>query len=174
MAARTAAVLVCLAALAAAGCASHGGPVPYPFPRPGRLPHGPAAVRLPPADPNAVIATALSLRGVRYTWGGTTPGGFDCSGFTRYVYGQHGIDLPRVAADQYHAGAKVALRDLRPGDLVFFTTIAPGPSHVGMAIGDDQFVHAPNQRGEVRVDRLGARYWRRRFIGARRIAADTG
>lgn len=170
MTARTVAGLVCLAALAATGCASHAGPVPYPFPRPGRPPSAPATADLRPVDANALIATALSLRGAPYVWGGTTPGGFDCSGFTRYVYAQHGVDLPRVAAAQYRAGTKVALRELRPGDLVFFSTIAPGPSHVGMAIGKDRFVHAPNQRSEVRIDNINTRYWRRRFIGARRVA----
>ena len=91
--------------------------------------------------------------------------------FTRYVFDQHGVRLPRLAADQYRVGAEVAPGDLRPGDLVFFSTTAPGPSHVGLVIGGDEFVHAPSQRGEVRVERLSQRYWTRRYIGARRIVA---
>lgn len=152
--------------LGAAGCSTRGGPVPSPFPRPGVAPD-PA-----PSIPSAgLIDTALALQGAPYVWGGVTPSGFDCSGFTRYVFAQHGVRLPRTAAEQYRAGRRIGPNDLRPGDLVFFTTIAPGPSHVGLALGDGRFVHAPNEQSAVRIDELDARYWRRRFLGARRIVS---
>ena len=87
------------------------------------------------------------------------------------MYAQHGVSLPRVAAHQYRVGEAVSAQELRPGDLVFFSTIAPGPSHVGLALGDGRFVHAPSERGTVRVENLGARYWQRRYLGARRITS---
>ena len=154
--------------LALSACGARGGHTPRPFPGSRSADGEDAAPRT--GDSTSVTATALSLRGIPYVWGGATPKGFDCSGFTRYVYAQHGISLPRTAERQYRTGAAVAARNLRPGDLVFFSTIAPGPSHVGLAIGDGRFVHAPSERGEVRVESLGARYWRRRYLGARRIS----
>ena len=167
---RTTPCLLLVGASLAAACVSRGGAVPQPFPRPGP----PAAATAPapralPADVYAITSTALSLRGVPYRVGGTTPTGFDCSGFTRYVFARHGITLPRLAADQYQAGHAVNPQDLQAGDLVFFTTIAPGASHVGMVIGGNEFVHAPSERGEVRVERLSASYWSRRYVGARRM-----
>lgn len=157
-----AAALALSAALLAAGCATAGRHAPQPFPRLGDAP-------LALADPYRVTGTALSLRGAPYVWGGDTPAGFDCSGFTQYVYGRHGVRLPRQAAAQYRVGARVGRDDIRAGDLVFFTTIAPGASHVGVALGDDEFVHAPSERGVVRVERLSGSYWARRWLGARRV-----
>ena len=167
------------AALAVSACGARGGHIPRPFPGadpPAAAPvtDPPGAARMRPFDPSSVTATALSLRGAPYAWGGETPGGFDCSGFTHYVYAQHGIPIPRVAAHQYHAGAAVDRKNVQPGDLVFFSTVAPGPSHVGLAIGGGEFVYASSGRGEVIVGRLGARYWRRRYVGARRITAEAG
>ena len=100
---------------------------------------------------------------------GADPGGFDCSGFTQYVFAQHGIVLPREVRDQSRLGKKVKTRRLAPGDLLFFSTIAPGASHVAILVGSDQFVHAPSSAGVVRVERLSAPYWSRRFLEARRI-----
>lgn len=117
----------------------------------------------------AVAGTALALRGSPYRNGGDDPAGFDCSGFVRYVYGQHGLSVPRNVGDLFKAGARVAAGDLQPGDLVFFDTQGGGPSHVGIAIGGDSFVHAPSSTGVVRVDQIGARYWAPRFVGARRL-----
>lgn len=158
------------------GCASTGA-VPQPFPGAGR-PAGGTAVDRPredaspvpggPVDGYALTGTALALRGAPYRNGGTTPEGFDCSGFVQYVFGQHGVAMPRETRDQFRVGGQVGRDDLAPGDLVFFTTVAPGASHVGIMIGDDQFVHAPSERGVVRVERLSSRYWSRRFVGARR------
>jgi cell wall-associated NlpC family hydrolase len=163
--------LTLAASLAVSACGARGGHVPRPFPVAGPA-GGTDAARPRLVDPPAVVATALALRGAPYAWGGATPKGFDCSGFTHYVYAQHGVSLPRIAAHQYRVGASVGADRLQPGDLVFFSTLAPGPSHVGLALGDGRFVHAPSERGEVRVESLGARYWQRRYLGARRIASE--
>lgn len=116
-----------------------------------------------------VSGTALELRGTPYRNGGTDPNGFDCSGFVWYVFGQHGLAVPRTVQDQFRIGESVPPSDLRAGDLVFFSTTSPGASHVGIVIGGDSFVHAPSSSGVVRVERLDASYWAARFVGARRI-----
>jgi cell wall-associated NlpC family hydrolase len=123
------------------------------------------------SDGYALSGTALSLRGAPYRDGGVDPAkGFDCSGFVQYVYGQHGVDLPRQVRDQFRVGKTVDRDRLEPGDLVFFSTVAPGASHVGIMIGGDQFIHAPSERGVVRVESLGAQYWASRYVGARRVS----
>jgi cell wall-associated NlpC family hydrolase len=115
------------------------------------------------------VDTALSLRGVPYRLGGTRPEtGFDCSGFVRYVF-EPVLTLPRTVAEQSRVGRPVRAEDLVAGDLVFFSTIGPGPSHVGIALDGRTFVHAPVSGGVVRVDRLDAPYWRTRYLGARRL-----
>jgi cell wall-associated NlpC family hydrolase len=116
-----------------------------------------------------VAATALDFRGVPYRNGGTTPAGFDCSGLVQYVLSRYGRDLPRQTRDQFTAGVRVSRDQVRAGDLVFFSTVAPGASHVGIALDEEEFVHAPSSRGVVRVERLATEYWRKRFVGARRI-----
>jgi cell wall-associated NlpC family hydrolase len=122
------------------------------------------------ADGYALSGTALSLRGAPYRDGGIDPSGFDCSGFVRYVYEQHGVAMPRQAREQFRVGKSVDRDRLEPGDLVFFSTVAPGASHVGIMIGGDQFVHAPNEKGVVRVESLAAQYWASRYIGAKRVS----
>lgn len=143
--------------LLAAGCASSRGGVG------GRAagPPTPAAAR--------VIADARSFTGVAYRPGGAQPDGFDCSGFVQYLYGQQGIRLPRTAADQFDAGTRVSASRIAPGDLVFFRTSGRRVSHVGVALGDGTFLHAPNVGQRVRVDHLDDSYWSRRFAGARRV-----
>jgi len=163
-------LLTVTVSLVMTACGAREGYAPRPFPGIRSADGSDATPRT--AAPTSVTATALSLQGAPYAWGGATPEGFDCSGFTHYVYAQHGISLPRTSEHQYRIGAAVASPELQPGDLVFFSTIAPGPSHVGLAIGDDRFVHAPSERGRVRVESLAARYWQRRYLGARRIVAD--
>ena len=120
-------------------------------------------------DGYALAGTALSLRGAPYRNGGADPNGFDCSGFTQYVFSQHGLSLPREVREQYRVGKTIGPQDLAPGDILFFTTTDPGPSHVAIAIGGDQFVHAPSSAGQVRVERLSASYWATRYVGARRV-----
>ena len=120
-------------------------------------------------DSYALVGTALSLRGTPYRNGGIDPNGFDCSGFTRYVFAKYGVALAREVRDQFQQGKSVKNGEVAPGDLLFFTTVAPGATHVGIAIGGDQFVHAPSSTGVVRVERLSASYWSARYLGARRI-----
>ncbi len=121
-------------------------------------------------DGYALSSTALSLRGAPYRNGGIDPNGFDCSGFVRYVYQQHGVPMPRAVREQFQVGINVERDRLEAGDLVFFSTVAPGASHVGIMIGGDQFIHAPSERGVVRVENLGANYWASRFVGAKRVS----
>jgi cell wall-associated NlpC family hydrolase len=170
----------------AAACASTGGATPRPRPFPGApLPPPPPIVSAPveespapmtvgpaPQTTAALLATALELLGVPYHNGGTTADGFDCSGFTQYVFAQHGLLLPREVREQYNAGSPVDLDAIEPGDLLFFQTTAKGASHVGIALGGDEFVHAPSSTGVVRVEHYTAAYWARRFVGARRVTAN--
>jgi cell wall-associated NlpC family hydrolase len=142
-------------------------PIPPP-PPPGRS--NPVMPGSGIANGYALSGTALSLRGAPYRDGGIDPSGFDCSGFVRYVYEQHGVAMPRQVRDQFRIGKNVDRDRLEPGDLVFFSTIAPGASHVGIVIGGDQFIHAPTERGVVRVESLTQEYWASRFIGAKRVS----
>jgi cell wall-associated NlpC family hydrolase len=130
---------------------------------------------LPPAagtvalDRFGIATTALALQGVPYRLGGSSLSGFDCSGLVQYVFTKHGRPMSRVVKDQFEEGREVDADDLRPGDLVFFRTDGRRVSHVGIAIGGDRFVHAPNSRGVVRVESLGSDYWSQHYVGARRI-----
>jgi cell wall-associated NlpC family hydrolase len=161
--------LVLLAALSAA-CATRAVPRPFPDPGGAPAPATPRASSAAEARGHRVVAAALDLRGVPYRNGGTDPRkGFDCSGLVAYVFGQHGVTLPRQTSAQYGVGTPIPRAKVRPGDLLFFSTVAPGASHVGIAIDDDEFVHAPSSRGVVRVERLTLPYWRSRFVGARRV-----
>ena len=128
-----------------------------------------ATVPPAPEASAALVATALELLGVPYQNGGTTADGFDCSGFTQYVFARHGLLLPREVRDQFNAGAPVDRDAIEAGDLLFFQTTAKGPSHVGIAVGGDEFVHAPSSTGVVRVEHIGANYWATRYVGARRV-----
>jgi len=105
-----------------------------------------------------IIQTALQNQGVPYVFGGTSPGGFDCSGFTRYVFAQAGIYLPRAADEQYEVGQHVSRSRLQPGDLVYFSTYEAGASHVGIYLGDGQFISATSSRG-IMVTPLDTGYW---------------
>ena len=117
----------------------------------------------------AIIATAKQYLGVPYLWGGTTPAGFDCSGLVQYVYRKHGIQLNRTCATQYPQGTYVAKSDLLPGDLVFFSnTYQSGISHVGIYIGNGQFLHASSSQG-VTISYLSNSYWSSHYHGAKRV-----
>jgi len=162
--------LVPLIAAVATACASSGA-VPQPFPTPSGRSRASAPGAPDSSRPGGygVSGTALSLVGAPYREGGADPHGFDCSGFVQYVFAQHGVSLPHSVAEQSRQGRRVALRDVAPGDLVFFSTVAPGASHVGIALGGDEFVHAPSRRGEVRVERISSPYWAARLVGIRRL-----
>lgn len=120
------------------------------------------------------LDTALDLLGVRYRWGGRTPdSGFDCSGFVGHVFRTGlGLELPRSARAMSQSGEPVEKHDLQPGDLVFFNTMRRAFSHVGIYLGDNQFVHSPRRGGKVRVENMNERYWTKRFNGARRLLPD--
>lgn len=162
---------LCLAALAAAGSAACGGrsAVPRPFPTPGGTARSGVAS---PASPlvEGMLRTATDLIGTPYRNGGSTVDGFDCSGFVQYVYAQHGVYIPRTVRRQAEVGSKV--RNAQAGDLVFFATDGHGPTHVGIALGPDRFIHAPSSRGVVRVEPFASAYWSSRFLEARRVAIE--
>ena len=115
-----------------------------------------------------IIQTSKRFQGIPYLWGGDTPQGFDCSGFTQYVFRLNGINLPRTADAQYELGVSVSYDNLQPGDMVFFTTYEPGPSHNGIYIGNGLFINSSSSRG-VSIARMDNSYWAARYIGAKRI-----
>lgn len=119
------------------------------------------------ANGQALIATGQKYMGVPYVWGGETPDGFDCSGFTQYVMKQNGIQIPRTAAEQYAAGRAVDKANLQVGDLVFFTTYKPGASHVGFYMGGGKFLHASSAAKQVTINSLDEQYYTDHYIGAR-------
>jgi cell wall-associated NlpC family hydrolase len=146
-----------------AGCAS----TPPAPPRPETIPVGPERAE-------ALLQALLTL-GVDYRNGGRSPAsGFDCSGLVAHVFREaYGIRLPHNARAQSELGVRVSLSELRAGDLVFYNTLNQPFSHVGIYVGDGRFVHAPKTGAQVRFEEVTARYWMRRFDGARRIQAQS-
>ena len=118
-----------------------------------------------------IITTAAKYKGVPYKFGGTTPKAFDCSGYVQYVFAQHKANLPRLADAQCLEGIFVLKKDLKEGDLVFFTTYEPGASHVGIYAGKDQFWNASSHG--VMLSSLKEKYWSDHYYGARRVLADS-
>jgi peptidoglycan DL-endopeptidase CwlO len=114
----------------------------------------------PPSRYGGVVGIAMRYLGTPYVWGGASPSGFDCSGFTMYVYAQVGVSLPHSSYAQYGMGVPVSQSDLQPGDLVFFY----GLGHVGIYIGGGSYIHAPHTGDVVKISQIGAGY-----VGARRI-----
>lgn len=115
-----------------------------------------------------ILTYANTFTGVPYKFGGTTPAGFDCSGYIRHVFQKVGVQLPRQADEQYTVGKKVEKQNLQPGDLVFFETYEPGVSHSGIYIGDGQFISATSSSG-VAVADIDDSYWGPRYVGAKRV-----
>ena len=115
-----------------------------------------------------IVANALQYLGVPYVWGGTSPYGFDCSGFVQYVFATAGVGLPRMADEQFEVGTPVSRHNLRPGDMVFFSTYEPGASHVGIYIGNGNFVHASSV-SDVTITPLNKEYYVETYLGARRL-----
>lgn len=144
---------------------------PQPVPAPSVLPDAPQRSAFSPIQ--LVLDLANHLRDIRYKRGGREPStGFDCSGFVRYVFHKGiGADLPNTSAAQFRAGQKINRSDLRRGDLVFFRTAGKRISHVGIYVGDGEFIHAPSTGKRVSVSRLAEPYWSRRFAGAKRLDA---
>lgn len=120
-----------------------------------------------------VVKLANHFWGVHYVWGGVSPSGFDCSGFTHYVLLKSNIIVPRTASAQYSAGTWVARDKLKPGDLVFFTTYKPGPSHVGFYLGNNKFIHASSGAGYVKVSDLTSSYYAKNYIGSKRVLQEN-
>lgn len=114
-----------------------------------------------------IIRNAMSLIGTPYSFGGTSRSGFDCSGYTQYVFRGSGVSLPRTSYAQFGVGTAVSKSQLQPGDLVFFTTYSSGASHVGIYIGGGSFIHASNSG--VRTTSLYDSYYASRYLGARRV-----
>ena len=136
-------------------------PVPVPAPAPSPTPAPPPA---PPTSHASAAAIAARYLGVPYVWGGASPGGFDCSGLVMYVYAQLGVSLPHYTVAQWDATLPISTSDLQPGDLVFFD----GLGHVGIYIGNGEFIHAPHTGTVVQVASLSG-YWLEHLDGARRV-----
>jgi cell wall-associated NlpC family hydrolase len=117
-----------------------------------------------------IASTAMKYLGSKYVFGGTSPSGFDCSGFAYFVHKNAGVDVGRTLWQQFNGGPRVAKSQLEVGDEVFFAnTYMPGLSHAGIFIGEGRFVHANNERTGVVVSRMDDDYWAQRFVGAARI-----
>lgn len=117
-----------------------------------------------------IIANAKNLLGLPVVWGWANPAqGFDCSGFVQYVFRQAGVNLPRTADLQFLVGRSVSKTALQAGDLVYFTTYAPGASHVGIYLGQGQFIHTSWSQGVIAISDLNERYFTERYYGAKRI-----
>jgi cell wall-associated NlpC family hydrolase len=175
------ALSIVVAAALVTGCATAGSGI-----RPAPFPGSPAIADHPvsnspgiPLDVPRLVQTAMSLQGSPYLFGGENPAtGFDCSGLVRYLFREQGWELPRTAREQFEYGRKVDVRQIQPGDLLFFATESNGASHVGIAIdaavapdarSGRAFIHAPGANSAVRIDMLETSYWQSRFLGARRL-----
>jgi len=140
---------------------------PLPVLQPGQVgatASTPEATIAPPSQYSGVVGIAMRYLGVPYVWGGASPGGFDCSGLVMYVFAQMGVSLPHNAAAQYGAGVPVSRDQLEPGDLVFFD----GLGHVGIYIGNGQFIHAPHTGTVVQISSISG-WYAATYVGARRI-----
>ncbi len=125
--------------------------------------------KLPPSLGLDIVRTGLTQKGRRYRRAGVSPvTGFDCSGFTQWSFRQHGVNLPRTAQEQYHAGIKISQSELRAGDLVFYKINRRGRWHVGIYMEDDVFVHSPRPGRGISEANMHDAYWAKRYLGARR------
>lgn len=125
---------------------------------------------LPPLEqhPVSVVDTALDQLDSPYRYGGHSPQGFDCSGLVYYAHLRNGIAIPRTTRDQHRDATPVPLRDLSPGDLLFFRESRRKPTHVGLYVGDGRFIHASTSEQAVTLSRLSNPYWREHLLGAGR------
>jgi cell wall-associated NlpC family hydrolase len=127
-------------------------------------PSSDAPTGAPSSQYGGVVGIAMQYLGTPYVWGGASPAGFDCSGFTYYVFSRVGVSLPRTVSAQYAVGVGVSRSELQPGDLVFFN----GLGHVGIYIGGNQFIHSPHTGDVVKVSAMTG-YYDSNYVGARRI-----
>lgn len=118
---------------------------------------------------DSLITNARKYIGTPYKYGGTTSKGFDCSGYTQVVFKNSGISIPRTTGSQYASGKSVAKKDLKTGDLVFFNTTGRGVSHVGIYVGNSNFIHASTSQGVMISSINDPYYWGKRYLGARRV-----
>ncbi len=118
---------------------------------------------------STIVSLSTRYLGVRYRWGGATPAGFDCSGFMNYVFERTGVDLPRTTYAMFETGVEVPRDQLQAGDIVFFQTVQPGPSHAGIYLGDGRFIHSSSGAGRVTISPMDHRYYAPRYLGARRF-----
>jgi len=125
----------------------------------------------PSARASNVVNLAHEYLGTPYVWGGERPGGFDCSGFVQYLYGQQGIGLPRTTYDQWKVGAPIRRSQLQAGDAVFFRPGPSGPEHEGLYIGGGKFIQAPHTGDVVKISNINSAYYRQNYMGARRFGA---
>jgi cell wall-associated NlpC family hydrolase len=174
--------LIVIAALCLQACATlPQQPISQPYPltespysKPKPIPGSPAETSSSTSRTmtEEIVMRALSHLGVRYRYGGSNPkSGFDCSGFIRWVFRDASLGvLPRSSYDMARMNAPSIKPDnLVPGDLLFFKINGKRISHVGLYVGDNRFVHAPSRGGRVRIDELADRYWRQRYVGAKRL-----
>ncbi|WP_077618514.1 peptidoglycan-binding protein [Litchfieldia sinesaloumensis] len=122
-------------------------------------------IEAPPVDAG-VISIAKNYLGVPYVWGGTSPSGFDCSGFLQFVFAQRGVSIPRTVPGIWSQGANVSVPSV--GDIVFFQTYKPGPSHAGIYLGNNKFIHADSSDG-ISIGDMTINYWQSRYLGAKRF-----
>jgi murein DD-endopeptidase len=144
-------VAVCLGFLVA-GCASD-----------------PVAPVTDPGSAERAAAFARKMVGKPYRFGGSSPAGFDCSGLVQYSYKQAGVSLPRATDEQLRLSQPLRGAHLRRGDLLFFDQEGKKKSHVGIYLGEGQFVHAPSSGKTVRTDRIDSAYWKKHLSEVRRI-----
>ena len=130
------------------------------------VPYGEAFITVEEGE--EIVASAKEFIGIPYVFGGTSPSGFDCSGFLQYVFRQNGYEIPRLADEQYMLGTAAKTSQLNVGDLVFFSTYMEGASHCGFYVGDGNFLHTSSSKG-VRIDSLSNVYWKPKFLGGRKI-----
>ena len=151
-----------------------GTDIERPKPQPEKLsPQGPLAPNNAPIlariKVGDILRTARSYIGVPYSFGGTTPKAFDCSGYLQYIFAKQGISIPRTADEQYKLGLRTKTsKELVPGDLVFFETYEKGASHCGLYLGGGEFIHTSSSKG-VRIDKLSDEYWSPRYLGGKHI-----
>lgn len=120
----------------------------------------------PIKDVDKLIGTALSLKGTPYVYGGSTPKGFDCSGFVQYCYKAIGIDIPHSSAAQSQLGTQLTKDQLIPGAIVYFNTTGKGVSHVGIYLGNGEFIHASSGGKKVMISNLNQGYYQEKYLGA--------